>query len=1094
MPVRLCLAVAALIGLGSLALTSVPREAEAARDATVHEFTRDMLFERQIKPLLAEHCLACHGPDKAEGGLNLVDRKQALKQLESGLFGIVPGKPDDSELIRRVTSHDESERMPPEGKPLKPAEIEALRQWISLGAEYQQHWAYRKLEKPTPPQVTNVAAVRNPIDNFVLAKLEAQKIAPSPEAGRETQIKRLYFDLLGLLPKPEEVQAFVDDKSPDAYEKLVDRLLASPHFGERWGRHWLDMARYADSDGYEKDRARPDAYVYRDWVINAYNANVPFDQFTIEQLAGDLLPNATPSQRIATAFNRQTLTNEEGGVDQEEYRVNAVFDRTDTLGAVWLGLTLGCAKCHNHKYDEISQAEYYQMFAFFNDADEVLERIPVKATDAAALEKKLLPLETALAKRKRELAKQQAVWEKEQRDLIESQPNLPLKVVDLDEVEVAAAGGTKLVREKKGNVFLATVKEADGKLAKLPAVETYTVNIGKPPAELTGFRLDVYPHPDAKDKSVGLGASGNFVLTQFKAQVVDAAGKVLREVPLQRAAADFQQPNYAAAMALSAATGSKKGWAVKPETTKQHYINVRTMTPLTLADGERLQVVLDQQYGGSHFFGRFQLRGLTGDARELHLPPEIVTALKMYPEKRVAATRTQLFNHYAAQDEQMTKLQAEIDATLQQYKAEMMPVRMISTALNPRKTHRFERGDFLSPADEQKPGLLQVLPQPTEPKKDGDRVAGAGAESEAPVNARFVSAKTGDKKTGAPLRSAPATPSAETAEQRRSRLDLARWLVSVENPLTPRVVANQIWYRLFGAGIVRSVGDFGARGDLPSHPELLDWLAATYQRDLKWNTKAFIKTILMSATYRQASTHRSELVEIDPLNTLLARQNRLRVEGEVVRDLALASAGLLNPKVGGPSVFPPMPPELAKLSYANSFSWTDSKGDDRYRRGMYTFFKRTMPHPTLMTFDCPDANVTCVNRTVSNTPLQALTLLNNESFVEASQALAKKLLTEETIGAAGAGAKSQAVDRARLDSARLKAAIWNCLARNARTDELDRLDNLLENAREYYKDHPEEAEQMIGRFAVPTVADAEAAAWTATVRVLLNLDEFITRE
>ncbi|MGC3970089.1 MAG: DUF1553 domain-containing protein [Pirellulales bacterium] len=517
---------------------------------------------------------------------------------------------------------------------------------------------------------------------------------------------------------------------------------------------------------------------------------------------------------------------------------------------------------------------------------------------------------------------------------------------------------------------------------------------------------------------------------------------------------------------------------------------MRTRKPLSLADGEHLQIVLDQQYGGSHFFGRFKLRGLTGNARELHLPPEIVTALKMYPEKRVAATRTLLFNHYSAQDGQTVKLQAEIDATLQQYKAEMMPVRMINTALNPRKSHRFDRGDFLSPAEEVKPGLLHVVPKAESSqanKKPGvaklSRVEAGQKLSTMPV--RFVAAEKREGKSAKPA------PSAETesAEPHNSRLDLARWLVSVENPLTPRVVVNQIWYRLFGAGIVRSVGDFGARGELPSHPELLDWLAATYQRDLKWGTKAFLKTILMSATYRQASTHRPELVEIDPLNTLLARQNRLRVEGEVVRDLVLDSAGLLNPKVGGPSVFPPMPPELAKLSYANSFSWTDSKGDDRYRRGMYTFFKRTIPHPTLMTFDCPDANVTCVNRTVSNTPLQALTLLNNESFVEASQSLAKRLLTDDEIGKANAAAKSQAGDNARL-----AAALQICLARKARTDELDRLDNLLENAREFYQDHPEEAEQMIGRFAVPTVPNAEAAAWTATLRVLLNLDEFITRE
>ena len=1044
MPARQFLAVVALIVFGVASVSFAVRSAAAARDAKSDEpksavaakadVPADKRFELQVKPILAEHCLACHGPDKAEGGLNLSDRKAALKQLESGLFGIVPGKPTESELLRRVSSHDEAERMPPEGKPLKPAEIETLRKWIAEGAAYQTHWAYRKLEKPTPPDVTHRSAVRNPIDAFILAKLEEAKIEPSPEAAREVQIKRLSFDLLGLLPTPEEVDAFVQDKSPRAYEALVDRLLASPHFGERWGRHWLDMARYADSDGYEKDRARPDAYLFRDWVINAFNDDKPFDQFTIEQLAGDLLPNATVSQKLATAFNRQTLTNEEGGVDQEEYRVNAVFDRTDTLGAVWLGLTLGCAKCHNHKYDEISQAEYYQMFAFFNEADEVLTRMPVKATDADALEAKLQPLEAALEARRRELAPLQAKWEEEQRDLIESKPNTKLEVVDFTSPTLAATSGLAFTREKDGT-FAAVVKQKAAAAPKLPATDTYTVTIDAPPADLTGFRLDVLPHPELPKKFVGLSGGGNFVLSRFAVRVVDASGKVMREVPLQRATASFEQQGFKAIDALTPSANAKKGWAVKPKYDAAQNFQVRTKQPLKLAPGERLQIVLDQNYGGGHTMARLKLRGLTGDARELHLPPDVVTALKMYPEKRIALTRATLFNFYAGQAPQVAKLQEQIEATLREYKAQMMPVRTIGTSLKPRKTYRFDRGDFLSKAEEVRPSMLHVLP----PLSQG------GAYS---------------------------------------RVELARWLVGRDNPLTPRVVANQFWARLFGAGIVRSVGDFGSRGELPSHPELLDWLAATFQRDLRWSMKGLIKTIVMSGTYRQASTHRPELVEVDPLNTLLSRQNRLRVEGEVVRDLALGAAGLLSKKVGGPSVFPPMPSDLAKLSYANNFSWTDSTGEDRYRRGMYTFFKRTIPHPTLMTFDCPDANVTCVNRTVSNTPLQALTLLNNDAFVEASQAMAARLLADD----------DKSADAKTNDATRLAKAVKICLARAPHAGELDQLDNLLDKARQYYKYNPEEAERMIGRFAKPAIAAAEAAAWTATVRVLLNLDEFITRE
>ena len=473
------------------------------------------------------------------------------------------------------------------------------------------------------------------------------------------------------------------------------------------------------------------------------------------------------------------------------------------------------------------------------------------------------------------------------------------------------------------------------------------------------------------------------------------------------------------------------------------------MAPLTLAAGERIAVVVDQSAGERQTLGRFRLQALTGDAGELHIPAEVVAALKMYPEKRVAKTKETLFEYFADQDPTIKKLKAEVAAALKASKAEVMPVRTIAPPLHDRKTFVFHRGDFLSPTDEVRSDLLHVLPKP----KSGGTAY--------------------------------------------SRLDLARWLVGPENHLTPRVVANQIWARLFGAGIVRTVNDFGVRGDVPSNPELLDWLAVelrsgsgaglTKSAAKPWSLKSFLKVILMSSTYRQASTHRPELVDIDPQNVLLARQNRLRVEGEIVRDLALSAGGLLSPKIGGPSVFPSMPADLAKLSYANNFSWTESSGDDRYRRGMYTFFKRTVPHPTLMTFDCPDANVTCVNRGVSNTPLQALTLLNNEAFVEASQAMAKRLLAAKPVAEKSAAAVVE-------DRARLEDAMRLCLARAPEADELMRLSELLEQARKYYKSAPDEAKKMTGRFADPKIPAAEAAAWTATVRVLLNLDEFITRE
>ncbi|MFN9412818.1 MAG: PSD1 and planctomycete cytochrome C domain-containing protein [Pirellula sp.] len=1002
-------------------------------------FSADIDFSRDIKPLLAEHCLKCHGPDKAEGGLDLSRRESAIAKTESGEFAIVSSNPEHSTLLRRVSSQDPDERMPPpEEKTLDAKQIALLRTWIEKGAEYQEHWSFRPLQMPIVPTVNQENWAKSPIDRFVLHDLEAKGIQPSREAKPHVLLRRLYLDLIGLLPTPSEVDAFRADHALNAdaaVEKVIDRLLSSEHFGERWGRHWLDLARYADSDGYEKDRNRPDAYIYRDWVIQALNNNMPFDQFTIEQLAGDQLPNATPNQRIATAFNRQTLTNTEGGTDQEEFRIASTFDRTDTVGSVWLGLTVGCAKCHTHKYDPIPHTDYYRLFAFFNEAAEQAIKRPTRPADDPSQLSALAAAHEELQSYYRTIYPAEQKWEAEQREIVEQESNAPL-VVESQELEIGIHSEQGLVFERQSDAsFLARIDdELEDKGKETPETDTYTLTLSKLPADLTGLRLETIPDEGLPKGGSGLAANGNLVVSHVAAQIIDREGTVVRELPLQRAEADFEQKDFKAADTIAKKVDPKKGWAVSPKQSEPHWLQWRTKGPTTLQDGERLRLKVAQLHGKEHLLGRFRIKAITGDSRDLHLTKEVINALKMYPEKRLYETRMLLFDFYVQQDDKAQSLIKKIDAIHKKWDSKVVSVRVLTDAYTERPTYRFDRGDFLSPAEQVQPGILTALQ------------------------------------------------SGHAEAQRLRRLDLARWLVGPENSLTPRVIANQFWSRLFGAGIVRSVGDFGVRGETPSHPELLDWLAVTYRDTLRWDTKAFLKTILMSSTYRQSSTHRPEMVDLDPVNRWLSRQNRLRVEAELVRDLALQVSGLLSNKVGGPSVFPSMPPELAKLSYNNSFTWTNSEGEDRYRRGLYTFFKRTIPHPTLITFDCPDANQTCVNRNVSNTPIQALALLNNDSFVEASLALAKKIVTE-----------------AGSDKQKLEKAFEICLTRGASDDELAKLTRLLQRSRAYYLNEPEAAKSVVGDKGSPakeasTIENSELAAWTATLRVLINLDEFITRE
>jgi len=998
-------------------------------------------FARQVQPFFAENCLECHGPDDSKGGLVLTSREGALAVLESGARGIVPGQPEASEIIRRLLSEDPKEMMPPPKQRAKhavtSAQVTMLKQWIAEGADYVAHWAYQPIQRVEPS-----AKDLHPIDSFVRDRLQREGFSPAARADKVTLIRRVHYDLLGLPPTPEEVDAFVADASERAYETMVDRALASGHFGERWGRHWLDMARYADSDGYEKDRPRPDAWRYRDWVIRAVNEDMPFDQFTIEQLAGDLLPEATPEQGVATAFNRQTLTNTEGGTDQEQFRVEACFDRTETMGTIWLGLTVGCARCHTHKYDEITHHEYFQLFAFFNNGDEVTRQAPVSPEAWADYERQngaaarsLIPLKKKLDAAKNGLRTKLPEWEKGVQARLakaRSQPSVKQSFATPQQGAVTAQSEAKVKLEPQADgSFLAT-----GKQAKQDAYEVALAGTGQ---TVSAVRIEVLPDERLPQQGPGRSTGGNFVLSEVTATQQDGQGSVT-EILLHSPKADFEQKGFAAAGVLDGKRES--GWAVSGGTGKRHELTLQLAEPVTLAAGESLRVKLTQHYakGGEHCIGRFRISTAAEQTEASIVPPDVLRILNEEPKRRNPVVIQALYDWMERVDPEVRAAAAEIaQAEAGMPKAPLMDVRVIGQRQqNPRETRLLLRGDFLQPADPVTPKGLAVLP---------------------PVKAA---------QGGAP-----------------TRLDLARWLVSAEHPLTPRVTVNHVWTQLFGEGLVRTVADFGVRGDAPSHPELLDWLASEFVRQ-GWSRKKLIRLILMSETYQQSSdptrvmagTRSAEearrLEENDPLNSLLWRQNRLRVQGEVVRDLHLAAAGLLSRKIGGPSVFPPMPKDIAELSYAGNFKWQTSPGEDRYRRGLYTFFKRTAPHPELMTFDCPDANVTNVRRTVSNTPLQALTTLNAESYVEAAAALAGRVLQE-------GGLKD--------DEARLTRAFRICLSRSPSAQELATLGKLLSEARYHYQNAaPEEVKAMAGG-----EVSVERAALAATTRILLNTDEFITR-
>lgn len=984
-------------------------------------------FEREIAPIFGKHCLECHGAKKQKGGLRLDVGSLALAGGDEGKV-IVPGNSAASKLVELVTGLKE-DVMPPKGERLDAVQIAKLRRWIDDGAKWPEsghavtvksdHWAFQKPTRPVVPVLPkNLSA--NAIDAFVLRKLEEAGIAPSPTADRSTLIRRLSLDLIGLPPTLGEVDQFLSDSSPEAYEQLADRLLASSHFGERWGRHWLDLARYADSDGYEKDRARPYAYVFRDWVIKAINDDLPFDEFSIQQLAGDLLPDASMEQKIATGFHRQTLTNTEGGTDKEEFRCKSVVDRVSTTATTWLGVTIGCAECHSHKYDPFTQREFYQFFAFFNDASE--KNIPAPQTD------ELKRYESALKKWQGEVATHQAALGKyETNDLPKAFAGWANKTTApktrwriLKPSKVTSANGATL-KADKANVVLSSGKN--------PGADTYSVEAMPTLKSIRGIRLEAIDDPSSK-KGPGRSSDGNFVLTRFALELVLPEGKT-QKVVLQNPKANFSQSKFDVKSSILGKAST--GWAVSPRKNENHVAVYETKGAVAIPEGATLRFTLEHKYKTTFLLQRFRL-SVTDSAAPfipIRFNDKMSLALAKAPAKRSKSDRKLLLAYFRDSiDKPHAALKKKVgDHTAKKPKYPPTFAAAIVREAKGRQTQIHKRGNFMDKGDKVDPMTPAVL-HPLKPR-----------------------------------------------DKRADRLDLARWLFAADNPLTGRVSVNHVWKHLFGRGLVNTVDDFGTRGESPSHPELLDWLATEFPR-LGWSRKALIKTIVMSATYRQSSQQRPELLERDPRNVLLARQSRLRLSAEVVRDSYLAASGLLTRKIGGPSIRPPLPKDIAALGYANSVKWAESKGAEKYRRGLYIFFQRSVPYPMLLTFDAPDSTSICTARERSNTPLQALTLLNDPVFFECARALGKRIDSE-------------------IDSAdhvaKLRHGFKLCTAREPSAAELTRLEQMFDRQLSLTKSNPELAALALGE--KPTAANlAERATLVALSRVMLNLDEFITRE
>ncbi|RFC48474.1 MAG: Protein of unknown function DUF1553/DUF1549/Planctomycete cytochrome C [Verrucomicrobia bacterium] len=1029
----------------------------------------NLVFNRDVRPILSDACFQCHGPDEKnrKAGLRLDLAEPALRPAKSGATPITPGKPAESEVIARIfLDPADSDLMPPHesGKVLSDEQKQILRTWIEQGATYQGHWAFLPPQRPDVPASPGAS---HPVDAFLLDRLEEEGLTMQPEADRATLLRRVSLDLTGLPPTLAEQDAFEKDLAPGAYERVVDRLLDSPHFGERMAIEWLDLARYADSNGYQTDGSRQ-MWLWRDWLIQTYNRNLPFDQFTIEQLAGDLLPNPTRDQLIATGFNRNHRLNGEGGRIEEEWFVETVIDRVETTGMTWMALTLNCARCHDHKYDPVTQREFYQLFSFFNSVEESgvlhpegkngintppLLRVPSSAQMAqiTALEAKIASAKTAHAKAEAQMPAAFADWESSARARLLSGKSDPTSWTPLAGESAKSLGGATLTRQPDGS-WLAGGRNA--------ANDTYEITGPLNEGRFGGILLEVFPDPSLPNQSLGRGSNGNFVLTgiELTIQQPDQSKASTFSIPLAKAVASFEQSGWPVSSIVDPAAKSR-GWAIEgnaPDKRLARRAMFLPASPVQIVKDSRLTARLRHASGfGDHNIGRFRL-SVTQASPDLasldggsDLPPAIRRILALSPNDRSPADLATLKTHFReAVENPVRQAKSALDAaTAERVKfEESLPSTMIMKERpTPRPAFLLTRGEYDRPADKVNRALPAALP-PLPP--------------------------------GAPM----------------NRLGLAQWIVSGEHPLTARVWVNRTWERLFGIGIVKTSENFGSQAEWPMHPELLDWLAVEFTSPTvlpsvhgrpatSWDMKAMLKFLATSRAYRQSSAATPTLIRKDPDNRLLARGPRFRLRGELLRDQALAVSGLLTPAIGGPSVRPYMPKGVWEETtrYGDLRNYKPDTGADLYRRTMYTIWKRTAAPPTMLIFDSPTREVCSPKRSRTNTPLQALALLNEVTFVEAARALAERMLRE-------GGSSSEA---------RLTTGYRIACGRRPDPATLTILRQGLDARLAHYATAPEAARQLITHGSSkpdPTFPAAELAAYTVTANVLLNLDRVITRD
>lgn len=986
-------------------------------------------FNRDVRPILSDKCFACHGPDEKtrEAELRLDEQASAFADRD-GSRVIVAGEPSSSSLVARITSTDEFDRMPPpgHGKALTAEEVKILQDWIQQGAKYQEHWSYIPLSRPEVPVLTK--SELGPIDSFIRRKqLEANATMNNP-ADRRTLLRRVSFDLTGVPPTYDEVLAFEKDESDDAYEKIIDRLLKSPHFGERMAIYWLDLVRYADTLGYHGDQVRS-VSPYRDYVIEAFNSNKPFDQFTTEQLAGDLLPDATLTQKVASTYNRLNRASAEGGLQPKEYLAKYSADRVRTAGAVWLGSTIGCAECHDHKFDPFSAKDFYSFAAFFADIKEqgivnganYIEQLPVptdeQQTLLAKLNEQLKQVEAEFDRQTPELGAAYHQWETAAK--LAGDRWKPLTPTGLK-----SQYGTTLTTSENGEVI------ASG---KKPDKDTFELEFATNLETLGALRIDVLTDDSLPAKGPGRAGNGNFVVNEVEVSLGD------QKLEWAKSYGSHAQNGFAPENLAK----NTKGWAILPKAGQNHYLILEAKQVLSILQGRdidnaaKFKVTIKQNHGGGHILGRFIVSASAESASsEGSVIPsaEVAEILKIPALDRNKEQQSQLYSEFRNSTPLLKKERDQL-AQLRNEKKQLedaIVTTLVTVSTTPREMRVLPRGDWMSTS--------------------GDVVT--------PAVPGFL------------LRSEK--PNAEPL----TRLDLAKWLTSAENPLVARTFVNRVWMLYFGHGISRSVDDLGSQGDWPTHPELLDWLAIEFI-DSGWDVKHLIKLMVMSETYRQSSIVSPETRAADPFNKLFARQTKQRLDAEMIRDNALFVSGLLVDKVGGSSTKPYQPAGYwAQLNFPKR-TYQHDKNEDQYRRGLYTHWQRTFLHPSLLAFDAPAREECTAKRERSNTPLQALVLLNDPTYVESARVFAAEIVQQ-----------SETFEK------RLEYAYGKCLSRVPTQQELETLRELYQSEYEKFTQANSKKLAFLETGLAPSQAStnqAEIAAWTSLTRVLLNLHETITR-